>query len=395
MNDKQNIVNTILFDIINPRFYSNDQNRILYETLGLEDFLLKKIVSSKKKFRRGPIPNNEMNIDLRRKILSYIQINEPISFSVPFGAYKGWQTNSAGEPDWAEVFNLNYFYLYASEIAEYYEPGVNITYTYQDRILPVISNLSKNACKIYMQKFNQLTDLFSSFNPRITFNSLSIDSLYPNLDEYYQEFLENVFENMIEVVDSLYSNSSDSLPYRKYIDLFMNNEINEANKLVQSRPSSVFAKLQSGMNNYNFRGYDAKSSCINENTKTKIIRSVISALMIDAIDSLKLRRKFNKYSNNIQIVFDKTPNFSLFLGSCRESVKHFWTGTGGMIYKENKNVFKPIILSQKEWVSIQQGEKIKLNGETSDSKYFVEQIPVNTKLSLISENYNNINIIFK
>lgn len=175
----------------------------------------------------------------------------------------------------------------------------------------------------------------------------------------------------------------------------MNNEINEANKLVQSRPSSVFAKLQSGMNNYNFRGYDAKSSCINENTKTKIIRSVISALMIDAIDSLKLRRKFNKYSNNIQIVFDKTPNFSLFLGSCRESVKHFWTGTGGMIYKENKNVFKPIILSQKEWVSIQQGEKIKLNGETSDSKYFVEQIPVNTKLSLISENYNNINIIFK
>ena len=66
-----------------------------------------------------------------------------------------------------------------------------------------------------------------------------------------------------------------------------------------------------------------------------------------------------------------------------------------MIYKENKNVFKPIILSQKEWVSIQQGDKIKLNGETFDSKYFVEQIPVNTELSLISENYNNINVIFK
>jgi len=147
------------------------------------------------------------------------------------------------------------------------------------------------------------------------------------------------------------------------------------------------------MNNYNFNGYDTNSSHVEDDTKTKIIRSIVSTLMIDAVDSLKLRRMYNKYSDNIQIVFDKTPTLSLFLGSCRESIKHFWTGTGVMIYKDEKDDFKPTVLSQKEWISIQEGSKIKLNGEAVESNYIIEQIPVHTELSSISQNYNSINII--
>ena len=389
---KKHKIDSMLYDIIHPCYCTNPQDQDVFKKLGVNKYLLKKIISSNGKYKRRAI-NEEMIADMERKISASIQKQQPILFSVPFGAYKGWQTNSNGEPDWAEVFNLNYFYLYASEIAEYYEYGVRFTYTYQDRIMPVVSNLSKDVCSKYIQKFNELTRLFSSYNPRITFTTLAIDSLYSNVDEYWQEFLENVFENAIEVIDNLYMSDLDSLPYKKYIDLLLQNKVFEANALVQSRPSPIFAKLQSGMNNYNFNGYDVNSSHAKEDVKTKIIRSIVSTLMIDAVDSLKLRRIYNKYSDNIQIVFDKTPTLSLFLGSCRESIKHFWTGTGVMIYKDEKDDFKPTVLSQKEWISIQEGSKIKLNGEAVESNYIIEQIPVHTELSSISQNYNSINII--
>ena len=393
-NTKRHKIDSILFDIIHPHYYSNPQDKDDFKNLGINKYILKKIISSKGKYKRRAV-NEEMIADMERKISASIQKQQPILFSVPFGAYKGWQTNSNGEPDWAEVFNLNYFYLYASEIAEHYEYGVRFTYTYQDRIMPVVSNLSKDVCSKYIQKFNELTRLFSSYNPRITFTTLAIDSLYSNVDEYWQEFLGNVFENTIEVIDNLYMNDLDSLPYTKYIDLLLQNKVIEANSLVQSRPSPIFAKLQSGMNNYNFNGYDTKSSHVEKDIKNKIIRSIVSTLMIDAVDSLKLRRMYNKYSDNIQIVFDKTPALSLFLGSCRESVKHFWTGTGAMIYKDEKDDFKPTVLSQKEWVSIQEGSKIKLNGEAFENNYIIERIPAYTELSSISQNYKSINIINK
>ena len=393
-NTKRHKIDSILFDIIHPHYYSNPQDKDDFKKLGINKYILKKVISSKGKYKRRAV-NEEMIADMERKISASIQKQQPILFSVPFGAYKGWQTNSNGEPDWAEVFNLNYFYLYASEISEYYEHGVRFTYTYQDRIMPVVSNLSKDVCSKYIQKFNELTRLFSSYNPRITFTTLAIDSLYSNVDEYWQEFLENVFKNTIEVIDNLYMNDLDSLPYKKYIDLLLQNKVVEANALVQSRPSPIFAKLQSGMNNYNFNGFDTNSSHVEEDIKTKIIRSIVSTLMIDAVDSLKSRRMYNKYSDNIQIVFDKTPTLSLFLGSCRESIKHFWTGTGVMIYKDEKDDFKPTVLSQKEWISIQEGSKIKLNGEAFESNYIIERIPIHTELSSISQNYKSINIINK
>lgn len=394
MNIKQHIIDSKLYEIIHPYYCPNPQDQDEFKKLGIDKYLLKKIISSNGKYKRRSV-NEEMIADMERKISASIQKQQPILFSVPFGAYKGWQTDSNGEPDWAEVFNLNYFYLYASEIAEYYEYGVRFTYTYQDRIMPVVSNLLKDVCNKYIQKFNELTRLFSSYNPRITFTTLAIDTLYSNVDEYWQEFLENVFENTIEVIDNLYMSDLNSLPYKKYIDLLLQNKVIEANALVQSRPSPIFSKLQSGMNNYNFNGYDTNSSHVEEDLKNKIIRSIVSTLMIDAVDSLKLRRMYNKYSDNIQIVFDKTPTLSLFLGSCRESIKHFWTGTGVIIYKDEKDDFNPTVLSQKEWISIQEGRKINLNGEAVESNYIIERIPVHTELSSISQNYNSINIINK
>jgi len=393
-NTKQHKIDSKLHDIIHPYYCPNPQDQDDFKKLGISKYLLKKVISTNGKYKRRAV-NEEMIADMERKISASINKQQPIFFSVPFGAYKGWQTDSNGEPDWAEVFNLNYFYLYASEIAEYYEHGVQFTYTYQDRIMPVVSNLSRDVCSRYIQKFNELTKLFSSYNPRITFTTLAIDSLYPNIDEYWQEFLDNVFENTIEIIDNLYMSNLDSLPYKNYIDLLLQNKVDEANTLVQSRPSPIFAKLQSGMNNYNFMGYDNKSSRAEDDVKTKIIRSIVSALMIDAVDSLKLRRMYNKFSDNIQIVFDKTPTLSLLLGSCQGSIKHFWTGTGAMIYKEEKEDFKPTVLSQKEWITLQEGKKIKLNSESVENSYIVEKISVHTELSSISTNYNSINIIQK
>ena len=119
-NTKQHIIDSKLYDIIHPYYCPNPQDQDEFKKLGVDKYLLKKIISSKGKYKRRAV-NEEMIADMERKISASIQKQQPILFSVPFGAYKGWQTNSNGEPDWAEVFNLNYFYrLYGiSKLIDY------------------------------------------------------------------------------------------------------------------------------------------------------------------------------------------------------------------------------------------------------------------------------------
>ena len=385
-------ISKLLQNITNPYIDDSPMLRTRTPNGDLEADLLKIIISTAGKYRKGAFPNEDTIKDTLTKIQFSIANKKPISLSVPFGAYKGWQiTESLGLPDWAEVFHLNYIFHYAYDIACRYEYGVDIVYTYQDKIMSHISNADVHINKKYAETFNKLLNRFSSYSEKINFRLLSINDLYDNDEHFYGEFVDLLFENILELGENLYNGESAIIPYKSFIDLMIKGQKQEAFEMIRHSDSSVFAKLQSGYNNYNFAGFSNKTNHSQDCKEKQILRAIISSAMIDAVDSLTLRRKFNKYSNNIQLVFDRRPTLCLRIGSCQTSIKHFWTGTG-VLFQGKKGLF-PTILSQKEWVDVANGSAIHFAGECEEKTFEAVSITVTNDFVDICNNYSKINLL--
>jgi phosphoglycolate phosphatase-like HAD superfamily hydrolase len=379
----------LLKDLLNP------QLKYLNKFDVKKDFnkgaLIQSIISTHGKFRRGAKVGDKTLEDIRKKVDDAIANKRPISFSVPFGAYKGWQIDSNGEPDWGEIFNLEYYYAYAQEIANNYEYGVVINYTYQDKLMSYISNRPFDVLTKYVAIYEQLLKRFSGFNDKIKFKLVSINDLYVNDEAYFGEFVENLFDKILDVISNLYDGDSAKIPYKHFVDLMLSGDTEKAIDLVHNSNHSIFCRLQSGINNYCITGYNEKNDFSDKEEKEKIMRGIVSAMMIDAVDSLKLRRQFNKFSTNIQLVFDKKPALSLFVGATKSSVKSFWTGTGVLI-KDGEEI-SPTIISQKEWQDIKNGCAVKISGGNVGKKYRIEQIQIDCEISDICDNYKCVSIL--
>lgn len=354
--------------------------------------IVKRVISTKKKFRRGPVPKGDQLSNLINKIQTAMDRNEPIAFSIPFGAYKGWQVDAGNCPDWAEIFHLSYFYTYGQDIAQIYEPGVVFNYTYQDKLVPHISNRSPSAITEYTKVFSKLLKLFSGFNERIQFKLVAINELYNNIDEYYGEFIDNLFEVLVEFIKNTF-NERNNIPYRKFFELAVNGYYDEAFSLVHNSKSSTFSKLQSGLNNYKITGFTTETDYTERSNEEKIIRAMISAVMIDAVDSLSIRRKFNKHSSNIQLVFDKRPSNSIFTSTTRTSVKSFWAGKGVILSDKQRLI--PTVISQKEWIDIKEQKLVMINGDSERKRYKVDTLPVSLGISKLCKNYNKVIVLTK
>ena len=181
------------------------------------------------------------------------------------------------------------------------------------------------------------------------------------------------------------------IPYKHYINQLCNNQYEQAFQEVQSSGSSIYSKLQSGYNNYAISGVNAREDLTAKPKEEQVIRSLVSAVMIDAVDSLKKRRQFNKFTDQIQLVFDKKPALSLFVGSSKHSIKHFWTGTGVLLQREQDYI--ATILSQKEWVDISSGKPVRLSGDHVAKKYLVSKLNVSTDISNLCDNYKAIYLL--
>jgi len=380
----------LLEDLLNPQLKYH--NKFDIKKTFNKGALIQSIISTHGKYRRGPKVEEKTLEDIRKKVDDAIANKRPISFSVPFGAYKGWQINSSkGLPDWGEIFNLEYYYGYAQEIANNYEYGVTIYYTYQNKLMSYISNRPFDVLTDYAAVYEKLLEKYSSFNEKIKFKLISINDLYSNDEAYFGEFVENLFDKILDIVTNLYDGDNAKTPYKHFVDLMLSGNTNEAFDMVHNSSHSILCKLQSGINNYCITGYNEKTDFSEKSEKEKLMRGIVSAVMIDAVDSLKLRRQFNKFTQNIQLVFDKKPALSLFVGATKSSVKSFWTGTGVLI-KDGEEI-KHTIISQKEWQDMKNGNAIKISGGSVEKKYKIETLPVICAISDICDNYKYINIL--
>jgi hypothetical protein len=57
-------------------------------------------------------------------------------------------------------------------------------------------------------------------------------------------------------------------------------------------------------------------------------RVLESAILCDALDSLAIRRSYNKFESRIQLVFGRQLEPAIHIGTCETSTTHFWVSTG-------------------------------------------------------------------
>ena len=72
-----------------------------------------------------------------------------------------------------------------------------------------ISNRKSTVNSAYSKVFCELLKRFSKLNKRITFKLVDIADLYDNVEQYFGEFLDNLFIKVVDVVTILYGGDED------------------------------------------------------------------------------------------------------------------------------------------------------------------------------------------
>lgn len=292
------------------------------------------------KFRKTKI-TEETEKDVKLKIENCAQKQSPLQFSVPFGAYKAWRLGLDFQPDWAEVFNISYHLKYAANILEVYPFGVEITYTFSDDLMYFVSDIPRDKAQNYTIVFQKLLDIFNLVNEKVHFKLVEINSLYDSAESYYIDFLKCFLDNLV-FWDTKYSDE------------------------IKSR------HLNSAHNNLFLYG-ERKIGELEEVVQEKYY--YYSALMTDAVDCLRERRKFNKNQDKIQLVGVKGPSKCINMGACKTSTVHFWTGQGVVMF--NKGKLKPYIFTYSNILKMKEDNK-------------TISFDINTVFREISNNYHNI-----
>ncbi len=289
-------------------------------------------------FRRTRI-DDESARDVRRKLEEAVTERRPITLAVPFGGYKNHRAPSFPGPDWAEVFNMNYLARYLLPLARCYEPGVILQYTYSSGVMDLVSNIPASYTATYMQQFRSLLSVFAGRIPaNLRMTAVDISSQYSGT----------------ELMEELHRNYEDNLA--RWVDKF---SPDERSKRIASAERNL---MRVG-------AVDFASLCDAEWNA----RCVDAAMWCEALDSLTLRRRFNKYSDSIQLVFVRGPGLSVHIGSCDTSAHHFWSGSG-VLELQRDRLRQRILSGEKLFIYKQQG--------------LVREMPVKSVLSAISSTFD-------
>ena len=183
-------VQEYISSIMDYSFYFGDGKKesVNKSVLDLNMEEVYKVVTSSK-FRKSKL-SNEVILDIKEKLSSFIQDKKPLQFSVPFGAYKSYKFDLDFMPDWAEVFNVSYLLKYAVEILKIYPYGVRFYYTYSADIMNVVSDIPRDKLTRYSTQFKTILQMFNSITPDVQFELITINSLYKSDADFYSDFLE-------------------------------------------------------------------------------------------------------------------------------------------------------------------------------------------------------------
>ena len=217
--------------------------------------------------------------DITSKIRDAVSRDRPVEFAIPFGGYKGWRLASFPHLDWAEVFWLDYLRRYAERIVAIHRPGVVISFTHTSGVLKWANNMPEAAQAIYMSEFRKLLGLASS--PRLRLEAIDHADAYGGGDA------------VLEIVKAR----------------------------VEHMPQPDAAALDSARRNLVPPGAHEPRSWDDMTVE-------MAARRCAAMNSLELRRDFNKYGPRIQITHIRGASLSVHLGSCSSAITQPWVANG-------------------------------------------------------------------
>lgn len=321
-------------NLTNKKFYNFQNESVLGELFTIYTH----VISSK--FRKTKIMSDAED-DIKQKIVQSLQDKQPLKFSIPFGAYKAWRLDANFVPEWAEVFNLSYLLKYAANILEVYPYGVEFTYTYSEDVMYFISDIPKMRAEQYAKDFTKLLQIFNGIESRVRFHLVKINDLYETSQNYYIDFLKCFLDDLV-----FWDTKYDETTKNRILTSSHHNLYPFGERRLADQPADIQEKYY-----------------------------YYSALMTDAVDCLKERRKYNKNQDKIQLVGVKGPSKSINLGACETSTVHFWVGRGCLSF--NKGVLKPYVYT------ITKLEKFKEENK-------IVEYPISSVFSSVNENYKTI-----
>jgi hypothetical protein len=217
--------------------------------------------------------------DLTRKVRDAVAAARPLDFSLPFGGYRGSHLASAPDPDWAEVFWVDYLRSYAQRIAAVHPPGVRIALSYVGGVLGWVNQLPDGAQERYIQGLSRLLQQQST--PRLRFR----------------------------LVDHAEAHGGPAAVLA----------LLQAREAAQPAPSE--AELERARRNL-IVGDDCAAGSPSE------AWILAAARRCAALMSLESRRAFNKFGPRLQISHLRGADLALHIGSCRSAVAQPWVSTG-------------------------------------------------------------------
>ncbi|MEK7594313.1 MAG: hypothetical protein AAB436_01590 [Patescibacteria group bacterium] len=255
-----------------------------------------------KKFRKysvGPDPLNHIKVSIEASV----QDNEPIKFTLPFGAYKLWRLEETPEADWAELFAMMYFTKWLKPICEIYEPGVWFDFYSDDVIIPRMNNIPLEDMVAYRASFEAVLGFIKSYQP----------------------------ENM-------------SMTLSRVIDQYASQE--DFEKDYEEQTTKLKASLEGGLPILD----DAEKAMIELNVKAEPEqlkdpkwREKVK-LIHDSYASVSGRRPYYRPLEMHKIMVVTTPLWGMLtVGSTKDSTMKFWVGAG--LLRPREASFRQIILS--------------------------------------------------
>lgn len=280
--------------------------------LGLEEWLYRTL--TRKPYRKWSIPP-EGTYAIREAINNSINQQKPIRLTFFFGGYKLWRFSGSPEVDWAEFFTLCYYAEYLAPVVFAYPPGVQVTFwSAHPSIMRQMSNISETNSQRYYESFQSLLGLLRVGWPNNFLIELrSVSELYPDAAEYEAEL-----HGLTSQLEQHYKTLTTERRQKK---------------------------ITTSSLNIQWSGNDDWSKLSEKERQGKIERGPI---IHDAYCRLtKLKSALRGLG---KIVISTTPltlpSTSIALGSTKNSITKFWTGTG--VLEERPDGFRDRILSPQQ-----------------------------------------------
>ncbi len=255
-----------------------------------------------KKFRKYSVGDEPLE-HIKASIEANVKANEPIKFTLPFGAYKLWRLDETPEVDWAELFSFMYFTSWLKPVCEIYKPGVWFDFFSDDVIIPRMNNINNQDVDDYRKSFEYLLKFITPYQPSNMQMTLSrVIDQYKSQDEFEQDFDEQ----------------------KKKLKALLNNGL------------PVLSDEDKAMIEFNVKA-------TTEQLKDPLWREKVKFIH-DSYAAVTGRRPYYRPLDQHKIMVVTTSLWGMLcVGSTKDSTVKFWVGTG--LLKPRGDSYRQIILS--------------------------------------------------